>query len=211
MDDSWTMKDKKKLLMALQQYGPHNIAEVQKLLPDKTITDIRLAFEKYSLLAAEKISQQEQNCDEDSAINQWIKVIKKTQDSHNGVVDILPRVLKYIAFFEKRPNDKDVNLRDCYIALSQMTSGMASKQLNPKTNQFFFENLSRLALKIKEADTTKRRQFVRNLKDLDHIFKPQIVKTYNRKKKKVSVILNPLNVPEELLKNDEARTDKEAV
>ena len=67
-----------------------------------------------------------------------------------------------------------------------MTSGMASKQLNPKTNQFFFENLSRLALKIKEADTTKRRQFVRNLKDLDHIFKPQIVKTYNRKKKKVS-------------------------
>ena len=111
VDDSWTMKDKKKLLMALQQYGPHNIAEVQKLLPDKTITDIRLAFEKYSLLAAEKISQQEQNCDEDSAINQWIKVIKKTQDSHNGVVDILPRVLKYIAFFEKRPNDKDVNLR----------------------------------------------------------------------------------------------------
>ncbi|RZB39083.1 uncharacterized protein BDFB_010145 [Asbolus verrucosus] len=111
MNTVWSIDDKKKLLMALQKCGTNNIAEVQKLLPDKTITEIRNAFEKYSRLAHDKMNHQEKLREEDSAINQWIKIVKKTQVKSNAVYDVIPRVLKYIALFEKRPHDNDVNLR----------------------------------------------------------------------------------------------------
>ncbi|KAJ3629425.1 hypothetical protein MTP99_013818 [Tenebrio molitor] len=81
-----------------------------------------------------------------------------------------------------------------------MSNGMVSKNLNPTTNYFFFENLARLALQIKKDNSTDKNKFVREIKDLDQILKPQGVKTYNRKRKRANVILNPLNVPDELLK-----------
>ncbi|XP_044270787.1 uncharacterized protein LOC123015233 isoform X2 [Tribolium madens] len=199
---TWSVAEKRKLLRALRECGANNIAAIQKFLPDKTITEIRLAFENYTKLANQRINDEEKLRDEDSAINQWIKIIKKSQEN-TAVSDIVSRVLKYVALFEKRPNDIDVNLRDCYLALAEMSNGVVMTDLNSTTSYFFYQNLARLALKIKNSNDHNKRTFVKNMKSLDHTHKPQGVRTYNRKKKKVNVILNPLNIPDSLLKTDD--------
>ncbi|XP_015833579.2 uncharacterized protein LOC103312564 [Tribolium castaneum] len=198
--NTWSVAEKRKLLLALRECGTNNIAAVQKFLPNKSITEIRLAFEHYAKLAKQRISDEETPKDEDSAINQWIKIIKKSQENSTGVSDIVTRVLKYIALFEKRPNDKDVNLRDCYMALSEMSNSVVITNLNPTTSYFFYENLARLALKIKNSNVDNKRAFVKKMKNLGHGHKPESLKTYSRKKKKVNVILNPLYIPDNLLK-----------
>lgn len=101
--------------MVLRRCGTRDMSAVQKHLPFKSITDIRIAFEHYTKLANEREKKEKEEItkvtEDDSAINQWIKIVKRLQENETGVTDILSRVLKYIALFEKRPKDSDVNLR----------------------------------------------------------------------------------------------------
>lgn len=106
--------------MALKKYGTNDLTSIQKDLPEKTITEIRFTLEKYAKLASNRSDREEKMREDDSAINQWIKFLKKSNDTKNNRVNMMPRILKYIALFEKRPHDKDVNLR--YLWLNKLIS-----------------------------------------------------------------------------------------
>lgn len=212
--EGWTVADKKKLLIALQKCGTKNISEVHKLLPHKTVTELRDAFETYSRLAVNRNSEASKNPEEEeSSLKKWIELVSKVHKEDNNVLDIVPRVLKYIALFEDRDYDHTVSLkynhfffsvfllssfyfRDCYLALSEMCKGQLCTSLNYGSSEFLYDHLQQLALRIKKEDNKDMKSFIQNLNSIGPLLKKEL-KTYG-KKKKSNKILNPLKVPDNL-------------
>ncbi|KAJ8937146.1 hypothetical protein NQ318_011951 [Aromia moschata] len=153
---SWSFDDKKKLLVLLQRHGASNLELIQQNMPDKTITDIRSICEKHTKLAFNKWCLEEGKKPKvDQAVNNWLHILKQISSSQRGAVqDIIPRVLKYIALFEKRSESAQVSLSDCYLVLSDISNGVASKHLDETK-----------ALKNGEIESYKN--YLRNLDNLN--------------------------------------------
>lgn len=212
--EGWTVADKKKLLIAVQKCGTRNISEVHKLLPHKTVTELRDAFETYSRLAANRNSEASKNAEEEeSSLKKWIELVSKVHKDDNNVLDIVSRVLKYIALFEDRDYDHTVSLkyshiffvcifinslyfRDCYLAMSELCKGQLCSSLSYASSEFLYDHLQQLALRIKKEDNKEMKSFIQNINNIGPLLKKEL-KTYG-KKKKSSKILNPLKVPDSL-------------
>ncbi|KAJ8976481.1 hypothetical protein NQ317_013702 [Molorchus minor] len=191
---TWSNEDKKKLLILLRRHGSSNMELIQQNMPHKTITEIRNICDKHSKLALNKWCMEEnKNGHENQAVNDWLKVLKQINNSHRpSVQDIIPRVLKYIALYENRIEDPQINLSDCYLVLSSLSEGKAPKHLDDATNHFFFECLTKLAEALKYGETESYRSYLKGLKTFGVM-----------EQKRKSKTLNPLNVPASSLKMTE--------
>lgn len=200
---SWTRGEKRDLLVALENYGPTNLEEIQKYLPAKSVLEIRHKIREYKALAQTNAQKSETGEAEESALDKWIKLVKTSQSSQS-IDNLYSRIFKYISLFENHATGTSVNMRECYYIISELMKGESIKKLDPYTSDFLHECLTALANKINSSDNTKMIDFVKSLEDLDHIARANSVKSYS-KKTNMSLI-NPLRVPEALLtlKNDGA-------
>ncbi|KAL3277009.1 hypothetical protein HHI36_012371 [Cryptolaemus montrouzieri] len=195
---SWTTKNKRDLLVALENHGPNNLEEIQKYLPEKSIMEIRYTIEKYKKLGYSHAQNVDNVKTEESPLNQWIKLLKRLYLNSHGINDLIPRILKYIALFEKHTDGAGINLRECYLALSELSKGESIKILDPYTSHFLYGCLTQLAEAIRKQDNEAMVDFIRNIEEFEGIMKSQMVKSYSKKKTE-SFDVNPLKVPANLL------------
>ncbi|KAK9874886.1 hypothetical protein WA026_005698 [Henosepilachna vigintioctopunctata] len=196
---SWSVEDKRDLLLALETHGPNNLEEIHKYLPEKSIMEIRFTIEKYKKLGFSRAKAFDSCKLEESSLNQWIKLLKRLSVNTQGVDDLVPRILKYIAYFEDHTSGAGINLRECYLALSELCRGEAIKILDPYTAHFLYGCLTQLAEAVKTQNNEAMINFIKNIEEFEEIHRSQLVKSYS-KKKVGSFDINPLNVPPELLK-----------
>ncbi|GJQ76914.1 hypothetical protein Trydic_g15115 [Trypoxylus dichotomus] len=203
MSTTWTQVEKEHLLETLQRHGVNSIEKIAEVIPSKSIFDIRSIISKYQTMAQRSLvekSSTSTTSTSEAPIDMWIELMRQilTKDNHN----ILSRVLKYIALFERR-TEGSVNLQDCYTVLSDLTNGNPSKQLEGKTADFFFECLTRLAKSAKESNNAKEIAFLNDLES----HKLTVTKTYRSKNDKNSAVsdanFNPCKVPLNLLMESE--------
>lgn len=111
VSDKLNLKEKKKLLIALRTHGSSNLELIQKELPDKSISDIRSIIEEYSKMGMKKFIESEVGKCE-GPMKDWIHIINSLYVIQKGsIVDVIPRVLKYIALFENAETEEEINLR----------------------------------------------------------------------------------------------------
>ncbi|XP_044756463.1 uncharacterized protein LOC123315008 isoform X2 [Coccinella septempunctata] len=194
----WTEDEKKDLLVALERHGPNNLEEIQKYLPLKSVTEIRSTIQKYKQMAVSKGKVSKASKGDDTPLNQWIEVMKTLQTNSQDVDDLYARLFKYIALFEDHTEDGAVNLRDCYLAISELMKGESIKFLDPHTTRFLNKCLTDLANMIDSNDNTSMINFVKSIENLNDLNVANSVKSYSKKKNDVPN--NPLRVPESLLK-----------
>ncbi|KAK9746588.1 Tubulin/FtsZ family, GTPase domain [Popillia japonica] len=180
LSGSWTDIEKQLLLETLQKYGVNNIQKIAEAVPSKSIFDIRSIISKYQCMAQRAMAE---TCSSTAS------------SSSEAPVDI---VLKYIALFDYR-TDKQINLEDCYMVLSDLTKGDPSKQLEGKTAQFFHECFTKLARSVKEDDHSKKEVFLDSLEPANL----STTRTYRAKVDRNGILsdtnLNPCKVPANLL------------
>lgn len=99
--------------MALQEHGASNLELIQQRMPHKSISDIRTICHKHSNLALNKwLCEKEGKFEKHDTVKNWLDILKKLNCRKTGqVCDIIPRVLKYIALYEKRTKSIHINLR----------------------------------------------------------------------------------------------------
>lgn len=106
----WSNDDKSKLLIGLRSNGTGNLEALQAKIPGKSIAEIRDMIEYYKKVAQTKWLNNESRMSDE--VKKWIDIIEKIRWEHQGSYhDLIPRVLKYIALFEKQSNETDINLR----------------------------------------------------------------------------------------------------
>lgn len=111
MCDKLTLKEKKQLFAALKTHGSSNLELIQKELPYKSISDIRSIIDEYSKIGMKKFIESEVGKSE-GPMKDWIHIVNSLYVlQKNSVVDIIPRVLKYIALFETGESDEEINFR----------------------------------------------------------------------------------------------------
>ncbi|KAJ8927549.1 hypothetical protein NQ314_019969 [Rhamnusium bicolor] len=170
---AWTVEDKGRLLVLLQQHGASNLDLIQKNMPHKSLPEIRYMCDKHTKLALnEWCCAESKKFRKDETVKSWLHVLKQVNSSRKGSVqDIVSRVLKYIALFEKRRNTTHIDLRDCYLVLSDISNGVAAKKLDESTNYFLFECLTKLAEALKEGETGSYKSHLRSLRNIYDILK----------------------------------------
>ncbi|CAH0546716.1 unnamed protein product [Brassicogethes aeneus] len=187
----WSEADKRRLLLALKTHGSYNLDLIHKEIPEKSLPEIQNIINKYMTLG--KARQNEYS--NPSPLKQWEKLIKQINLRHRySILDVLPRVLKYIALFEEvtQHEENDINISDCYKVLSDISYGLASKEMDPKTNHFFYECLRRLSVNLKNQDLELYKEYINSLTDFEDL-------GGNHELEKKKTIINPLNIPEQLL------------
>ncbi|KAG5900080.1 hypothetical protein JTB14_016052 [Gonioctena quinquepunctata] len=201
----WTVEDKRKLLVALHQYGAGNLEVIHQQLPDKTIEDIKGICEKHTKLALKKWHNRKDDKNGPS-IKNWLQILKRIKTTQKeSIHDIVPRLLKYIALFEKRADCSQINLRDCYFVLSDISNGQASMKMDQSSDYFFYECLTKLAKSIKQGEFRSFKCHLRSLQSLTdlNLHRQEGINT----RKECSSILNPLGIPENLLKTSSLEID----
>lgn len=107
----WTDEEKSVLLKALKKYGAENIPAIAEELPFKTVADVKRIIQYYQSLAQRKVVVQRRHFNMDpSPIDKWVNVLQQFKGKRT-IVNHVSRALKYIALYEKRAEDSDVNLR----------------------------------------------------------------------------------------------------
>lgn len=182
----WTQDDKKIFLFALRKHGDSNLFLLQSRLPHKTIVEIRSMIDHYKKLAQIKWLKKENKSDE---IRNWIDIIEKINLKKKGCVqDIIPRVLKYIALFEKKNDQSDIDLSAAYCFLSEISYASSTKELSERTGYFVYQCLVRLAENLQQQDIEEILICLKQLENFKEILKQPD-----------ESMLNPLGVPENLL------------
>ncbi|XP_076251837.1 uncharacterized protein LOC143191051 [Rhynchophorus ferrugineus] len=186
--ENWTHKDKSALLMALKTNGDTDLTAIQRVLSHKSITDIRMMIDYYKRRAQTKwLNDKDRKNDE---IKNWIDIFLKIDSQQQGHIhDIIPRVLKYIALFEKNSEESDIKIRELYYFLSEISYGNPTKELPERTEYFLNRCLAHLAENLQKQDIEESKNYLRNLPDLN-----ELIKNVDKSQ------LNPLQIPKHLLK-----------
>ncbi|XP_018576126.1 uncharacterized protein LOC108914739 [Anoplophora glabripennis] len=197
---SWTTEDKRMLLAILQEYGASDLGLIQQKMPHKSISEIRYICHKHTNLALNKwLHEKDKKYDKNNSVRNWLDILKKFSNKTGPVHDIIPRVLKYIALYEKRTNTTHINLRDCYLVLSDISNGTASKKLDDSSQYFLFQCLIKLAEALRSEGIESYKHYLRSLESFADLFKDDV----KAKCKNSKGVLNPLRVPGDLLKMTE--------
>ncbi|KAJ8924755.1 hypothetical protein NQ315_000908 [Exocentrus adspersus] len=176
-----------------------NLEMIQQKMPQKTITEIRQICQKHTNLALRKWLKIGENDQKYDTVKNWLEILKRLNSTRTGpVYDIIPRVLKYIALYEKRSNSPIINLRDCYLVLSDICNGMSSKKLDKASNHFLLHCLTKLAEAIKNGEIESYKSHLKSLKNYS-----ELCKYHATRKGSTDAVLNPLNVNKRLLKMTE--------
>lgn len=207
---NWSVEDKKTLLFSLREYGAHNMDMLQKKLPHKTVSEIRTACDIYSNKAQRKWGQSRQNeSNEHPHIKLWMEIFERIRTAQKGSVhDVIPRVLKYIALFEKRVHSEHVDLKECYLFLSYLCSGMAPKNLDVTSYFFIQQCLLKLSKPIAKGENGKVRNYFKYLKKIGPVLNthpPNLTSATGDH----SAVLNPLFVPNHLLQRTELEKNQQ--
>lgn len=137
-------------------------------------------------------------------IRRWLQVLKVLKSAQEGQInDVISRVLKYIALFEKRVDSKNVDVSSCYLALHYMLSGLVPEELSKTTDYFVFECLQKLANCLKYGKMRSFKTYLTTLRNTRDLHKYR-----NKSKSKIesSLSLNPLGIPDNLLYNTATKT-----
>lgn len=181
--NSWTTEDKKKLLELLHKHGC-DYETIQQELRHKSFMEIQSICDKHTLLASTASDFKKR---ENPMMSDWIKILQRMQDAQaDPIKNIIPRVLKYIALFEKRTDSSSINLQECYQILSDICNGFEMKDISEGNNFFIYECVKKLAKSLKGPDTGRLGRTLRS------------VKTLRMEEKKDSYsIINPLELSQE--------------
>lgn len=196
--EEWTVEEKDKLLQILYKYGASDYNLINNYMPEKTAYEIQTFCEKYIKQSMYKWERSRANKDSEAALKNWVTVMKRANDAQTGsLTDIVPRILKYIALFEKR-KESCINLSECYMVLSQISAGLASKKIDDSNAYYFHECLLKLAKSVKYGNnhSVQYAKYLTNLK----AFMNRTDSKQTEQKSEYSSVLNPLSVPSSLLK-----------
>lgn len=194
----WTLPEKKKLLNILYEVGSGNYDLIHRYMPEKSVLEIQAFCEKYEEMAIEKWKRKRRNHEESSAMEKWLLVFKRIHNTQTGcLLDVVPRALKYIALYEKRTRTS-IDLDECYMNLSCLSSGYASKEIDGSTSYFLYESLLKLARSVKTTGNGPSKHFVKYLSTLK-AFSNLTESRETTKTTSDSCLINPLSIPKELL------------
>lgn len=197
MDLGWSFEDKKKILEILYKLGSSDYELIHQQMPEKSLTEIKFFCDSYRKLAMKKWERSKANNNGDVALKNWLVILKHISSAQTGsLTDIIPRALKYIALFEKRTENSCVNLKDCYMTLSDISKGLSGKKNSETQSYFYYECLLKLAKSVKHGGDGPSLKYLKYLTNL-RTFKSEEQK--ERKKLSHSRLINPLSVPENLL------------
>lgn len=201
MEEDWSVDDKKKMLRILNKFGAGNYSLIQEHMPEKSVEEIKAFCEKYIELSMRKWDRSKANNDGDAALKNWLAIMKKIHGAQTGhLTDVLPRVLKYIALFEKRKENSCINLNECYMVLSDFLSGVATKRIDDTNAYFFYECLLKLAKSVKLGGNGPFISYLTLLTNLKVFLKNhEGLKKQVKKKSEFSSTTNPLSIPNNLL------------
>uniref|UniRef100_A0A6P7FT95 Uncharacterized protein LOC114330790 n=1 Tax=Diabrotica virgifera virgifera TaxID=50390 RepID=A0A6P7FT95_DIAVI len=199
MASDWTSQEKHQLLKGLKKVGSKNMVELHKFVPTKTPAEIQLCCDEYAKGALRKLEVGYEG-EEVPPIDEWLLILNRLKRANPGIHDVIPRVLKYIALYEKRGGEekgakkavKSRNtIRQCYFALSNMCRGLTDAQpLNGDGLSLLYESLKKLGRHIKYNGESKQ-QYIRLKTNLDK---------ENEKVDLAHDVLNPLGIPSSLTK-----------
>lgn len=106
----WSEQDKQKLLKALHKYGADDIVSLSEELRFKSVTEIRHIINSYQKMATSMLKKQRTMLKmEDACIDKWLKYIIQVSNQPKSA-QYISKALKYIALYEKRIPNMDVNL-----------------------------------------------------------------------------------------------------
>lgn len=198
MTSQWSNEDKEVLLQALKTHGAGNITEIAKEFPFKTHQDISVMIKRYERIAHtnDKIF-----FNEEAPIEKWTNLIRLNSE-YNTLCPIA-RAFKYIKLFEHHGNDADnneVNIKDCYELLANLSAGVPPKELNPATKKFLIDTLKETAKEVKKDQN--KEQILAFLQNLNLSSLKDDKKTYGKRKSEEldDRVINPLKFPMKLLK-----------
>lgn len=191
--EEWTFEEKKKMLEILYKLGASNYELIHKHMPDKSVDQIQLFCEKYMQRAMRRWEQSQITSESDAALKHWLMILKKTNTQSGCITNIIPRVLKYIALFEKRTVSSNIDLSECYMMLSSLCEGFAAQKVDEIAESFSSDCLLILAKTVKLGGNQNIINFLTNKSNFD------VVKTQNLKKGAFSDVVNPLHVSDKLL------------
>ncbi|XP_072388494.1 uncharacterized protein [Diabrotica undecimpunctata] len=184
MASDWTPEEKHQLLKGLQQFGSTNIHALHKSVPTKTPIEIQVFCNEYAKAALNKDKFQNKV----PPIKKWLLVLKRLHHGNpDNVHDLIPRILKYIALYEKRGGSKSLNLSQCYLALSTMCRGLDNSELDDNSEYFIYECLTKLGKCIKYSGCKSYQKYIRLKTTLNNVNESHIV-------------LNPLDIPSSFTK-----------
>lgn len=206
MDDNWSFEDKKRLLGLLYKFGADDYELINRHMPQKSTAEIEEFCERYMKIALRKWEKSRANNDVNgSSLKNWLSVFKKVNSAQSGsLTDIVPRVLKYIALFEKRLDHPCINLKECYLVLSEVSRGLPQKNIDETSAYFFYECLLKLAKSINQGGAHP------SLRHLKYLTKLKIFEDKDqqiKRRKMFSEVTNPLSIPENLLKMNQIEKD----
>lgn len=201
MEGHWSVDDKKKILKILNKFGARNYNLIHQHMPQKSVIEIKAFCEKYIELSMKKWDRSKANNDGDAALKNWLTIMNKIHRAQTGcLTDVLPRVLKYIALFEKRKGNSCINLDECYMVLSDFLFGLASKDINDTNSYFFYECLLKLAKSVKHGGNGASINYLTSLTNLKIFMKNhEALNKQAKKKQEFSSTTNPLSIPNNLL------------
>lgn len=195
MNLTWTEKEKKKLLEALQKHGLCDLQVIAKYVETKSIGECEYAIKLYEQAAIESLRE---NSPKDklreAPIDKWISLMKKVSPDSYSSKDIAT-AFKLIAQFEDKQGS-GINLSGCYDFIADLMCGRPPKKLDQETEQFLLLCIVKLSEIVNKQDNTKETNYLSNLK-----YEDLVSKSYGSKASVVSdPALNILKVPKELLK-----------
>lgn len=93
---SWSLNEKHKLLLALEEFGPNNIPAIVKSVESKSFFEVKKAIETYKTVA-NQLNKVGSSKKRSVPIEEWIDILNKQESL------CVPRALKYISMFEEHP------------------------------------------------------------------------------------------------------------
>lgn len=196
--EEWSIEEKRKILEILYKYGAGDYYLIHNHMPERTVTEIKSFCEKYMQISMARWERSKANRNSDAALKNWLVILKRLNAAQTGsLADVVPRVLKYIALFEKRTQTSCINLEDCYMVLSDISAGLSAKKINESSAYFFYECLLQLAKSVKYSGVGSSMRYIKNLTRLKEFTKDSKLL---KKKTENSTVINPLSIPNNLLK-----------
>ncbi|XP_060527939.1 uncharacterized protein LOC132703784 [Cylas formicarius] len=185
MTVEWSIEDKRKFLVLLKKYGASDLETLHLNMPNKSIGEIRYMIDKYKKMAQERWSPT-------SGTNEtvsWIEIIKRVNLSQqHPVQNILSRVFKYIALYEKKAEESDICLRDCYMFLSDVCNDKSPKELSERDGYLLKQCLEDMSTNLQGEYLYQTKKYFESINNFESLTS-----------KREGSLLNPLNIPETLL------------
>ncbi|XP_066590269.1 uncharacterized protein [Prorops nasuta] len=134
---TWSKRNKLMLLKGVKKYGHTNIAEISKLIPDKSPECIKAMINKYIALARVTNEKNENH------YKRWLN-----PELFPPTETVIPQALLYIYLFEKYPKDPKYDYRQIYYFLYQIMLGNPPIDLPLKQRKILYNLLSEITSEI---------------------------------------------------------------